>query len=57
MADDGQPEAEAAVAPRRGGVGLPEALEDVRQPLRVDADALVADLDAQPVAALPFPFE
>ena len=44
---DRQPEAEAAVLARRRRVALPEPLEQVRNELRLDADAGVghADLD------------
>ena len=45
MSHDREPEAEAAMTPRRGRVGLPEALEHVGQQLRTDAPAVVADLD------------
>ena len=37
MADDGQAQAEPAIATRRGAIGLPESVEDVRQKLRIDA--------------------
>src|SRR5205085_7131619 len=44
--DERQSDAKSAVHLRRGHVGLPEAVEDVRQEFRRDADAFVLDLDA-----------
>ena len=49
LLDDGQAEAEAAVRTTRGAVGLPEALEHVRQNVGRDADAVVAHADDDPV--------
>src|SRR5690606_8205575 len=43
--DDGEPEPEAAVLSGRRAVDLPEALEDEREMLRVDADTGVDDRD------------
>src|SRR5437867_5594815 len=45
VTDDRQPESEAAVLPRAGAVGLPEAIEDVRKEIGADALASVADRD------------
>ena len=42
---DGQAEPEAAVQPRRGGITLSEALENVRQDLRGNADSRIGDRD------------
>src|SRR5262249_41275312 len=42
---DGQAETQTAVFPRGRAVGLAETLEDVRQKLRLDADAGIADRD------------
>src|SRR5215510_9200794 len=44
--DQRQPQPQAAEAPRHRSVGLPEAVEDVRQKFRLDALAVVADDDA-----------
>src|SRR5205085_1401685 len=44
--DEREPQPQASVRARRRHVRLPEALEDVRQELRLDAGALVLDLDA-----------
>ena len=45
VADDGEAEAEAAVAPGDGRVGLAEAVEDVREELGRDSLAGVGDRD------------
>ena len=45
LLDDGEPQAQAAVPPRRAGVGLAEAVEDVREELGLDAHAGVDDAD------------
>ena len=46
MFNERQPQPQPAVTPRAGRVGLPEAVEDERQELRLDALAGVADRDA-----------
>src|SRR4051794_30662880 len=50
MADDREPESEAAIAPPRAPLLLAKAIEDVRQELWRDADAAVGDahLDMRP---------
>ena len=48
MLHERQSEPEPAVGPRAGAVALPEALEDVRHELGVDADAGVGDHDLGP---------
>src|ERR1044072_1226502 len=59
VADDGEPEAEAAVDARRGLVALPKAVEDIRQERGADARACVFDGDlrmrplARPADAYP----
>src|SRR5581483_1600146 len=45
MAHDRQPQPDAAVPPADGAILLAEALEDVRQELRLDALAGVRDTD------------
>jgi hypothetical protein len=45
LLDDGKPQPQAAMPPRRAGVGLAEAVEDVRQEIGRDADAGVDDAD------------
>ena len=45
VADDGEPEAEAAVRSRRGRVSLPEAIEYIRQQVRRHALTGIGDLD------------
>src|SRR5262249_60075331 len=45
MTDDRETETEAALRPGRRRVGLPEALEDVRQKGGIDATTTVHDLD------------
>src|SRR6185503_14066597 len=49
---DRQPEAEPAIWPRRPGLGLAEALEDVRQEGSLDADAGVGDEEIDGAVAL-----
>ena len=41
----GEPESKPTVLPGRPAVGLAESIEDVRQKLRIDAGAGVANLD------------
>ena len=53
-ADDREPEAGAAEATRRGGVGLGERFEDALQPVGGDADARVADRQQGAEAAVTF---
>ncbi len=43
MPHDGQPEPQPAVSAREAGIGLAEALEDMRQELGLDAAAVVGD--------------
>jgi hypothetical protein len=43
VAHDREPEAQAPVSPRARGIGLPKALEDVGQEVRVDAGTVVLD--------------
>jgi hypothetical protein len=45
LLDDGQAQAQAVVPPRRAGVGLAEAVEDVGEEFGLDADAGVGDAD------------
>ena len=52
VADDGEPETEAAAPPRRGAVGLAERLEDVWQEARRDALAGVGDANLRLAAGL-----
>ena len=51
VADDGEADAQPAVGPGGARVGLPEALEDVGQEVRVDAGAVVPDLEPDQVRA------
>src|SRR5476649_1606039 len=53
LAADRQSQTGAAVAPRGGGVGLLEFLEQARDRIGGDADAGVADAEADQVIALP----
>lgn len=52
LADEGEPDAETAVRPGRPAVGLPEALEGMRQEVGADPLAVVPD-DERDVLAAP----
>ncbi len=47
---EGQTEAEATVLASGAAIGLAEAIEEIRQKLRIHAYAIVADGDLNPVA-------
>ena len=50
--DDGEPQPDPAVRAGPRGIGSGEALEDLPERVRIDAAALVVDLDARSPAPL-----